>query len=75
MRVNNIGPTNFGAGVRIIDAENRDCEFLYNKLEDIRVKYKIPANFKTHEVELPSVTRSICASLKKMGIKYCSKKI
>ena len=71
MKINSIEPTNFRAGVRIKSAENRHRQYLYNDLIGITKEFRIPANFKTHEIELPSVSKSIIDKLKELNIKFC----
>ena len=73
MQVNNISSTNFQAGVRIKSIENRHKNFLYNEVNDITKEYKIPANFRTHDIELPSVSKAILAKLNALGIKFSEK--
>ena len=70
MKINSIEPTNFGAGVKIKCAENRHRQYLYNEIEAIRKEYKIPANFRTHEIELPSISKAIVDKLKELNIKF-----
>lgn len=73
MKVNSISSTNFGAGINIKSAENQHRRFLYNDIEAIRKEFKIPANFRTHEVELPSVSKEILKKLKDLEIKFSNK--
>ena len=73
MKVNNISSTNFGAGIMIKATENRKCKFLYNHVNDLTNEFHIPANFRTHEIELPSVSKAIILKLKDLGIKFSNK--
>ena len=70
MKVNNISSTNFGAGVRIASIDNKHRPFLYNDVEAIRKEFKIPANFHTNEIELPSISKAILKRLQDLGIKF-----
>jgi len=73
MKVNQISSTNFGTIVRIKSADNSKHPFLYNEIEQLRKDYRIPANFKTHEIELPSVSVDILHKLNELKIKFKSK--
>ena len=73
MKINNIGPTNFGAGVKIYNAENNSCKYLYYEVNKLTSEFKIPANFRTHVIELPSTSAAILAKLRELGIKFCDK--
>jgi hypothetical protein len=73
MRVNSIVPTNFQAGVKIRCVENKEHKYLYNEVNNITREFKIPATFKTHEIELPSVSEKIIAKLNELGIKFNQK--
>ena len=73
MRVNNVSSTNFGTGIKINAKENKKCEFLYNHILNLTNEFHIPANFRTKEIELPSVPREVLYRLKKLGIIYSSK--
>ena len=74
MRINNIEPTNFGAKARIRGIDNQKHPFLYNEIIALTKEYKIPATFKTHEIELPSVTNDIFKRLNELKIKFFSDK-
>ncbi len=73
MRIDAIRPTNFKGGVNINAAQNKECKYLYNKLLALTNEYKIPANFRTYEVELPTVTKVIIEKLNELGIKFSNK--
>lgn len=73
MKINSITPTNFRAGVKIIGAENKTHQYLYNEVNKITKDFKIPATFRTHEIELPTVTKAIVAKLNELGIKFSEK--
>ena len=73
MKVNNVCSTNFGAGIRINSAENKSCQFLYNKVNSLTYEFKIPATFHTHEIELPTVSKAVLEKLKSFGIKFSNK--
>lgn len=74
MKVNNIASTNFGVNVRIKSADNKKHQFLYNEIEQLRKDYRIPVNFKTHEIELPSVSVNILKVLNELKIRFYSGK-
>ena len=73
MKVNNVTSTNFGAGVRIRCTENKNHQYLYNEINDITKEFKIPATFRTQEIELPSITKDILKKLKDLGINFSNK--
>ena len=73
MKVNSIEPTTFRAGIRIRGAENKGHQYLYNEINDITKEFKIPATFKTREIELPSVSKGVLAKLQELGIKFNNK--
>lgn len=73
MKVNNISSINFGISVNIKSSENQHRKFLYNDLEAIRKEFKIPANFRTHEIELPSISNAVIQRLDELKIKFSSK--
>ena len=70
MKVYNITSTNFGTGVCVRAAKNRKNKYLYNQILAMTNEYKIPANFLTDKIQLPSVTNQILNDLKKLEIKY-----
>ena len=70
MKVNNITSTNFGSGICISAAKNRNNKYLYNQILAMTKEYKIPANFLTDKIQLPSVTNQILNDLKKLEINY-----
>lgn len=70
MQINKISQTNFNAGVKIKANENTAKKYLYNEVNDITKKYKIPATFMTHEIDLPTVSKLVLARLQELGIKY-----
>ena len=72
MRIDSISPAGFGAAVRIRGAENQGRVYLYNEVNNLMREFKIPAVFKTQEIELPSVSENIIAKLNKLGIKFIS---
>ena len=74
MRINNIESTHFGAKARIRGIDNKKHPYLYNEIIALTKEYKIPANFKTHEIELPSVTNDIFKKLNELNIKFKSDK-
>lgn len=76
MKVNSISSTNginFQAGVRIRGKENSGRKYLYNEVNQLVRDFKIPANFKTSEIELPSVSKTVIAKLNELGIKFSNK--
>lgn len=73
MRINKIESTNFGAGVRIRGIENKEHQFLYNEINNITKEFKIPATFRTQEIELPSINENVLSKLKELGIKFSKK--
>lgn len=74
MRINNIEPTNFGAKARIRGIDNQKHPYLYNEIIALTKEYKIPATFKTHEIELPSVSNDVMKKLNELKIKFFSGK-
>lgn len=75
MKVNNISSTNgtnFKAGIRIRGKENQEHKYLYNEVNQLTKEFRIPANFKTHEIELPSVNLAVMNALDKLKIKFVS---
>ena len=74
MRINSINPTNFGSGIKIMSVENKGRTYLYNEVGDLMREFRIPAVFKTQEIELPSVSNNIILRLKELGIKFISMK-
>ena len=74
MRVNNIEPTNFGAGVRIRGEENKGHKYLYNEINRLTKEFRIPATFRTKEIELPSVTVGVMRRLNDLKIRFYSGK-
>lgn len=74
MKVSYVSSTNFGANIRIKSADNNKHKFLYNEMIDFTRYHGIPANFRTHEIELPSVSVEILQKLNKLKIKFYSGK-
>ena len=74
MKINNIDSTNFCAKAYIRCAENQKHEYLYNEILNLTNKYKIPANFRTEDIDLPSVSTDILKTLNKLKIKFYSGK-
>ena len=72
MRIDSISPASFGAAVKIRGAENKGHVYLYNEVNSLMREFRIPAVFKTQEIELPSVSDNIIAKLNKLGIKFIS---
>jgi len=70
MKVNRILSTNFGAGVSIHCVDNPNHKYLYNEVNDITREFKIPANFHTYKIELPTVSKAIIDKLNELGIKF-----
>ena len=73
MKIKSITPTNFQAGVRILGAENKSHQYLYNEINNITKEYKIPATFHTNMIELPSISEQIIKKLNELGIKFNNK--
>lgn len=73
MKIYSIGSTNFKGGVKILDAENKGNEFLHNHIQKITNDFKIPATFRSYEIELPSVSQAIIEKLNELGIKFSNK--
>ena len=74
MKTNAVTPTNFQSGVKIRAAENKSHKFLYNEVLELTRKQGLPANFRTHEIELPSVTIDIMKMINSLKIKFYSGK-
>jgi len=74
MKIYNIEPTNFRAAVNISSIENKGRIYLYNEVNNITKEFKIPATFRTNNIELPSVTDNVINKLKELGIKFNIKK-
>jgi len=73
MKVNAVTSINFGAGIRINGADNKSHLYLYNEISNITKEFKIPATFRTKEIELPSITKSVIKRLNDLGIKFSNK--
>lgn len=74
MRTNNITPISF-SGLKAIKIkpkykENADRPYLYNEILDLTKKMKVPANFHTNKIEMPSPTQALLTKLKELGIFY-----
>ena len=75
MKVNSISSTNginFMASIKIKGKENQGHKYLYNEVNQLTKDFCIPANFRTHEIELPSVNVDIMKELNKLKIKFSS---
>ena len=73
MRANAITSVYTGwKAARILPKAKKNIErpYLYNEILDITKKFRVPANFQTHKIELPSPTKAVIAKLKELGIKY-----
>ena len=72
MKIYSIQPktnqTSFHAGVRIKGSDNLKHNFLYNEIIKLTNDFKIPANYKTEEIVLPSVSKDILKKLKELKI-------
>ena len=73
MKISSIESTSFNGGVKIIGAENKSCPYLYNHVLKLTRDYKIPANFHTDKIELPTVTKTIIEKLNELGVKFNNK--
>ena len=73
MKIDNMQPAVFGAKARIRSMDNKKHPYLYNEIILLTKEYKIPANFRTHEIELPSVSNSVLRKLNELKIKFSSK--
>ena len=73
MKIYNIEPTNFKAAINISCKENKGKIYLYNEVNNITKEFKIPATFRTNNIELPSVTDKVINKLKELGIKFSPK--
>ena len=73
MRINSIQPINFGTKAHIRCIDNKDHPLLYNEIISIVKEFKIPANYRTQEIELPSVSNDIIKKLNELKIKFISK--
>ena len=73
MKVYSIHPTTFKAGIGIKSANNKQHQFLYNEVLKLTRDFKIPANFRSKEIELPSISEKIIEKLNELGIKFCQK--
>ena len=72
MRIDSISPASFKAAVKIRGAENQGRVYLYNEVNSLMREFRIPAVFKTEEIDLPSVSNQIISKLNKLGIKFIS---
>ena len=72
MKVYGITSTNFNGGVKILAAENKENQYLYNHIQKMTNEYKIPATFHNNRIELPSISKIIIEKLKELGIKFSS---
>jgi hypothetical protein len=70
MRIDSITSNTFGAGIFIKSCDNKGRTFLYNEIKDLTNELQIPGNFRTTEIELPSVSDVVLAKLKKLGINF-----
>ena len=70
MKVNNVSSTNFNAGVKIRGNDNLGHKYLYNEINRLTNEYKIPATFRTEEIELPTVNIDILKRLNSLKIKF-----
>lgn len=50
--------------------KNINRPYLYNEILDITNKLKVPANFHSDKIEMPSPTKALLARLKELGIFY-----
>ena len=72
MKINTISPINFQAGVNIACRDNIGHKYLYNEIQGLTNQFKIPATFKSQNIELPSVTNVILAKLNELGMIHLS---
>ena len=70
MKVYGITSTNFNGGIKILAAENKGNEYLYNHIQKMTNEYKIPATFHNNKIELPSISKIIVEKLNELGIKF-----
>lgn len=57
-------------GVKILNKDNKQCQYLYNKVSEVVTGNKIPATFTTDHIELPRTNETILKQLKQLGIKF-----
>ena len=74
MRIEKIQPIGFDGVAKIRGLDNKKHPFLYNEIENLRKEFKFPANFKTQEIELPSVSVDIFRKLNELKIRFYSGK-
>lgn len=70
MKTNRISSTNFQSGIKVNCKDNKNIKYLYNEILGVTREYKIPANFQTPGITLPSVTKDVLKKLRELGIKY-----
>ena len=70
MKVYNIEPTNFKAATVIKCSENKGHKYLYNEVLNLTREYHIPATFRTEQIELPSISKTIMEKLKELKINF-----
>ena len=71
MKADRISNINFNSKNIIIKAsENKSNPYLYNQVLGITNDLKIPANFRTHEINIPTLAENVQKMLKELKIKY-----
>jgi len=73
MKIQSITPTSFNGGLNIMAAENKGNELWSYHVLKIARDFKLPANFHTNNIELPSVSKAIIEKLNELGIKFNNK--
>ena len=74
MKVYSVQPSAFGANAKIKAIDNKKHPFLYNEVLKLSRIQGIPVNFRTHEIELPSVDLEIYKKLNELKIRFYSGK-
>ena len=71
MKIDRLQQVSFGSKNIIIKAsENKTNPYLYNNVQTITRELKIPANFRTHEINLPTIAENVQKMLKEFKIRY-----
>ena len=57
-------------GIIVKRTDNMQCDLMYNIVLDLTRSLKLPAIFRTHEIQLSTTTKELLEKLNKANIKY-----
>ncbi len=70
MKISSIQSTTFQAKANIKAIDNKKHPYLYNEVLEIARIYKVPATFRSHEIELQTVSNEIYKKLNELKIRF-----